>query len=572
MEYFNRYTDFLLEYQEPETATETDKETEKLVYEEFTAEFNDSFGYNRTKIDDDGYKPELEETLTEFKTFIAENKTDDGTLPTISTVDIASQGSASWVNTNYPKTNGGPYNYDNNQQLANDRGKELADRVIEDVKVYLNKVGYDVDSITFNIKSATGKIDNKRSRIVLNKFVTENFESNKTDLVNQMASAAGGKDKTAPNTKVKFFKDESDEIKTRPDYEDSEENYEVFTLEEVNADRIYELLSESPAYVTYTARLKSGDKEIRTYYKDIAQKAYVKVVINAEAKTVAPTPEPEEPEPEPKGKGGKKFDLKSIPFKKDSSELASTVEYQNLVKIISDPTNNIKYVALVGHAEGDDELGKKTFDPNSKVRLTQSGPVKSEDPKVQKQLAKKQQAEKQKRANLQQQAEKQKRKMIRMPSQEKKTYFTENVLADLRFILGKERSKKVVTMLHNDLPEWTTKAAKEFRLISMSLGTMYGEKLTNQKIVQVFVQTEDGTWSDSESGLGLFPNGYNNNKAETDEVALMKALKYNLKAFYSQYARADKQYTTKITPAYSQMANPKNTAQSRIYYNFRNKF
>ena len=318
MEHFKLYSQFLLEfYQDEEEPAETEKK-DTAPYQDFVSEFSDSFGYNKIEIDQEGYNPEIETALSKFEEFINNNKTEDGKNPTINSVDLKAQGAASWVSTNYPDKE--EYNYENNKPLARDRGAKLGETVLEDIKKYLADKGYDVNTITFNAPEAFGIVRDKESREVLTKFVKENFNDNRENLVAQMASAAGGKGKTAPKSEVKFFKDPNadEELKTRTQYEGNEDYFEVHTLEAKNADRIFELLSETPAYVTFTARLKSGDQEIRTLYKDNAQNAYVKVVINAQSKKEdEPEPEPE-PSPQPQ-KEGKKFDVKSIPFKKDSA-------------------------------------------------------------------------------------------------------------------------------------------------------------------------------------------------------------------------------------------------------------
>lgn len=552
MKYFNKFNSIKEYYQdsdvtEPVADTESTEPVEGATTEEpatdttiektkFSEKFSDSFGYNKTKINEDAYATNLESVKADLDAFITENKQEDDSNPIIKDVKITAQGSASWVNTKFGDSD--EYKYENNVPLATKRGEVLSERVKTDISLHLESKGYTIDSIKFDNENLRGIVQNKASKEILNNFIKDNYENDKIGLSREIADKAGSK-----KSEVKFFKDDNDEIKTRPEYADDDKHYENLTLEDQNAEKIYELLANSPAYVTYTSKLKKGDNEIRVEYRKV-QTASVAVEINANVPEPEIEPDKVEPqiEQEPEAEQQEQpeaaklnISLKSIPFAKDSSSLQSKTEYAALLEIVKDyKKNNVIAVSLVGHAEADDELvdakGKPVlkFNANSDATLTN----KSNGAKV---------------------------------------IYTERMLADLRFILAWERIKVVVAQLNTDAPEFVKWAIENNKLYPYSLGSEKADTLSNPRIVQVMVQTKDEVL-DSEQSLSLFSNGIKGNSANTQSVQLAKTLKYNLKKFYNTYLAGDKLYTAKFNPTYIAMAKPKSKQEALKYYNFRGNF
>jgi hypothetical protein len=529
MKYFKNYSHFLLEYYQDEDNKKENNNT-NAPYDSFIVTFNNEFKYNGAKVDEETYKTYLNKAIKRLNEFITKN-TKNGKKPKIEEIELLTRASASWVNTDYG--NEGNYNYINNKNLAEDRANNLSKRVTADIKNYLAKQGYDVTKINFVNDNDKGIINNKASKEVLNNFIKDNFENNKELLVEEIRKQIKRyrPDRNPDDVEIKFFKTDEDKLKTRPDYEADEKYYEVLSPTKDNAEKIYNLLLKSPAYVTYTAKLENGENKIEDLYKKKAQYSKIKVVINPNNK-----PENKPDTTEEVSESPTKIILNSIPFKKDSSVVRIGDEYKLLLdtlKRYENKLNDLKYLLLIGHAESDDELVDNegnpigSFNPNKNHRL------------INKKL-------------------------------KKKTYFTEDELADLRFILSMERTKNIVKELHNDIPEIIEKLIKNNKIVTYQLGTTFYEKLKdkNPRIVQIMIQFQNG-FVDTEKELGLFPSGAAKNNARIIEFKLIKALKYNIRKLYNKYLNNDNVYNVDVVPPYSEMNNIMSIEDAKKYRKFK---
>jgi len=535
MKYFKNYSHFLLEYYQNNDNKEENKDNKKennnAPYDSFIITFNNEFKYNGAKVDEETYKIYLNKAIKRLDEFIKKN-TKDGKKPKIEEVKIITRASASWVNTDYG--NKGNFNYINNKKLAEDRANFLSERVIADIKNYLSKQGYDVTKIKFINDNNKGIINNKVSKEILNNFVKDNFENDKEALIEEIRKQIKKyrPNENPDNVEIKFFKTDEDTLKTRPEYEADEKYYEVLTPTKENAEKIYDLLSKTPAYVTYTAKLEHNGNKIEDLYKKKAQYSKIKVIINPDSK---PETKPDVTD-DGVHESPTNIILKSIPFKKDSSVVRIGDEYKLLLDTLKKYKNHIddlKYLLLTGHAESDDELIDEngnpigSFSPNKYNRL------------INKKL-------------------------------NKKTYFTEHELADLRFILSMERTKNVIKELHNDIPEIIEKLIRNNKIVTYQLGTTFYEKLKdkNPRIVQISVQFSNN-FIDTEKELGLFPNGAVKNNARIIEFKLIKSLKYNIRKLYNKYLRGDNLYKVNIIPPYSEMNNIMSSEDAKKYRKFK---
>lgn len=427
-------------------------------YEE-TFTFRNTFNYNKTAVNE-SFEKTMQEAITKLDTFMKNENKDNR----VDVVQINANGFASWVPTKYKGTT---YAIKNNQVLAEDRAKSIADEVKKRIQKYFTDKG--IKDIKYSNSEIKGSIDYKNSKELFSKFIKEKF---KADTLIAELKKQGIKS-------MKFVKDASKVEKPESwmnvnqyasQYAD---NTITVNVEDKNAQQIYDALINTPIYVLGTSHLNG----VETMYRDNTQYATVEILINEPSER--PKEEPETKEELPT--------LKSIQFEKDVD--TPTADGENSIKILIDylnktPIENIKNLILIGHAEGDDELGKKVFD------------VKNEAPLKDK-------------AN-------------------KETNMSEKELANLRFVLSIARCKKVYRAIQNlkIVPELIKKKA----IWLLPAGTVFGDVLPEQKVVQVVVITSKDNVINTEPSVN-FGNDFKGSPILAKINQNVSALGYNFSKF-----------------------------------------
>lgn len=424
------------EPKDPATDQKNQQGQEKVegpVYrEKFT--FKNSFNYNKIAVND-SFEKTMKEAIDKLDQFMNnENKE-----KIVNVVQINASGFASWVPTQYKNK---VYALNNNKTLANDRAASIAEEVKQRIIKYFNDKG--IKKINFEKSEIKGSIDYKNSKQVFSDYIKNNY--NAKSLVEEINNIKpqGPKD-------LKFVKDVSkitdpEKYLNVNDYATKHaDNILTIKSDLANADQIYENMQKTPLYVLYTSHLKSGGG-VETAYRNSTQYAVVEIAINDKSETTTPPPPQQE-----------KANLKSISFQDDvdtpdadgTAAIKMLVEYLNKTK-----ADQIENLILLGHAEGDDELNppKIKFDPNNQQKL------KDKDGK--------------------------------------ETIMTEAQLCDLRFVLSIARCKAVYRSVEN--LETIKELVKRKALWLLPCGTLFGDELSksanhNQKIVQIVVQTKNGT-------------------------------------------------------------------------------
>lgn len=393
--------------------------------ESFT--FRNTFTYNKIAVNE-SFEKTMQEAIAKLDEFMKNENKDN----IVEVVQINANGYASWVPTKYGSK---VYSIKNNQTLANDRGTSIANEVKKRVQKYFADKG--IKDINFKASEIKGTVDYKNSKEVFAKFIKDNYDAK--SIITELQKH-GAQTMTLVKDVTKVDKPEQ-YLNVNQYAEKFPDNVIKLKVEEKNGQAIYDALLKTPIYVLSTSHLGAGNNSIETAYRNSTQYAVVEIGVNDPTRDIPR----EEEKPAP-------ANLKKILFEKDTDKptadgtaaIKALVEYLQNTKI-----DNIQHLILIGHAEADDELGKKTFDPKNEKYL------KGKDGKD--------------------------------------TIMTEAELADLRFLLSVARCKAVYRAIAN--LESTKKLLEKKGLWLLPAGTYFGNKLTkpdDQRQCQVVVLTKQG--------------------------------------------------------------------------------
>lgn len=394
--------------------------------------FKNTFNYNKVEVNDS-----FEKTMTDAIAKLDEFMKNENKDNVVEVVQINATGSASWVPTTY-KSN--KYDIKNNQTLALDRAKSIADEVRKRIEKYFKDKG--ITDIQYKNSEIKGNVDYKGSQETFAKFIKEKY--NAKTLIEELKKKGAATIKLIKD--VSKVQDASQYLNVNQYAEKNPDNVKTVTVDDAHGQEIYDDMQKSPLYVLYTARLgsdKGKNESIETAYRDSTQYAKVEIVVND------PSELKEEKPPAPTDAG-----IKSITFDKDVDKVDAngTAAIKLLTDYLSKlDVNTVKSFILIGHSEADDELNKITFNPNNESHLKDKAG--------------------------------------------KETIMSEKQLADLRFILSIARCKTVYRAIQNIENVKKLIAKKAFWMLPA--GTIFGEKLVSsgstaekQRIVQVVVLTD----------------------------------------------------------------------------------
>lgn len=430
MQYFKNFKIFEADEKPAEPVKEPAKEPAKeeatnapAFKESFT--FRNTFQYNKIAVNE-SFEKTMQEAIEKLDEFMKTENKDN----IVEVVQINANGYASWVPTKYGSK---VYSIKNNQTLANDRGTSIANEVKKRIQKYFADKG--IKDINFKASEIKGAIDYKNSKEVFYKFIKDNYDAKSiiTELQKHGAQTM---------TLVK----DVDKVQNPEQYlnvnqyaEKFPDNVMKLKVEEKNGQAIYDALLKTPIYVLSTSHLGAGNNSIETAYRNSTQYAVVEIGVNDPNK-IKPM---EEEKPTP-------VNLKKILFEKDvdkptsegEAAIKALVEYLQNTKL-----EDIQHLILIGHAEADDELGKKKFDPKNKKYL------KGKDGKD--------------------------------------TIMTESELADLRFLLSVARCKTVYRAIAG--LESTKKLVEKKIVWLLPAGTCFGDRLKpdDQRQCQVVILTKN---------------------------------------------------------------------------------
>lgn len=327
-----------------------------------------------------------------------------------------------------------------NVQLSKDRGESVVAEVKKRLIQYFENKG--IKNIKFVDSEINGVVDYNKSKEIFTKFISDNYKSNVNKLITDL--------KTVGLTEISLVKEPKEKYDVRTVNQlQSKKPDEVITLkvEEKNAQQIYDLLAKTPLYVKGTAKIG----KIESLYRETSQLAKVEILINdpKNRKEIPPEEKVEE-----------NIDLKSVSFNKDT-EVADAPGEEAIKKLIDylnkTSADKISSLIIIGHAEADDELeGKpKVFNPkNDKLLKGKSG---------------------------------------------NDTIMSEAELANLRFVLSIARCKTVYKAIQNN--ENFKKLVDSKKFWMLPAGTVFGDKLANQRIVQIVVLSTDGKAINTEKSV-----------------------------------------------------------------------
>lgn len=465
--------------QKPVTETTT-KEPEKktddgeLPSTTISVTFVNTFEYNLVK-PNESFQKSMNDARNQLDEFM-KNENKDGK---VDVVQINASGYASWVPTKYKSND---YEVKNNNVLAKDRAESIAGEVKKEIEKYFKDKN--IPNIQYKKSELKGTTDYETSKKVFREFLEKYFKANPKNLVTELL-------KTNLNnvTLIKEPKADNklyDGFITTTEYGAKHPNDVVkLTVEEKNAQQIYDLMMKSPIFVRGTYDLKSGDNKIKDWYRQRTQYAKVDIIIN--------DPEKTKPKEEPK-QDPIKNELESITFDKDVDTIDANGEkaMKKLIDFLNSfDMNRVQHLILIGHAEADDELDKVVFDPNNKE------PLKN-------------------------------------PKTGKVTNMSEAELADLRFVLSIARLKKVYQGIKDLKGTKQLYAGKKFWIFPA--GTYFGEKLKDhQRIVQIVVLTTDGQELNTEINAVPFGKSFESSPVLSSLNAYIKQLGYNINKLIVKY-------------------------------------
>jgi outer membrane protein OmpA-like peptidoglycan-associated protein len=354
-----------------------------------------------------------------------------------------------------------------NNQLAKDRGTSVVVEVKKRLKQYFDNKG--IKAIKFVDSEIEGKVDEVKSKEIFVKFIEENYKSDVKKLITDLNAKGLIEIDLVKESKEKYSVKTVNQLKaSKPD--------EVITLkvEAKNAQQIYDLMVKSPLYIRGTSKIGN----IESLYRDASQLANVEIVINDPDLRNTDKEKPKEEKPK------ETANLKSISFNKDTAVPDAAGE--EAIKLLIEYLNNVKpddveSLIVIGHAEADDELNKKVFDANIKAVL------------------------KGKSGN--------------------DTVMTEAELANLRFILSMARCKTIFSRI-KDLTNFANILnSKKFWMLPA--GTIYGDKLQNQRIVQLVVIKTNGNQINTEEKAVPFGPAFKGSSVVVNVNKLMTDIGYS---------------------------------------------
>lgn len=412
--------------------------------------FKNTFNYDMIKINE-SFNKTMDDAIKQLDEFMKNENKDNR----IDVIQVNATGVASWVPTKYK---GG------NEQLSKDRGTSIVAEVKKRLKQYFENKG--IKEITFIDSEIAGVVDVNKSKEVFSKFIQDTYKSDPKKLVNDLKAAGLSEVNLVKEPKDKYDVKTVNQLKAnKPD--------EVVTLklEDANAQQIYDLMVKSPLYIKGTSKLG----KIESLYRDASQLAKVEILIND------PGSKKEKPPEEPKTES---INLRSVTFNKDTEDAdAAGLE---AIKILQDyltktSPDTIESLVFIGHAEADDELNKKVFDPkNDSLLKGKSG---------------------------------------------NNTIMSEAQLADLRFVLSIARCKAVYKAVAEMENFKKLLEAKKFWMLPV--GTVYGDKLQNQRIVQIVSISTNGNQINTEKEAVPFGDKFKGSPVVAATNKNLKDLGYN---------------------------------------------